>query len=247
VTATLAHIWRHPIKAHGVEPLDTVTLTAGKALPYDRAWAIQHEGTRMQGADWAPCANFSRGAKAPQLMAVRCKLDERTEQMTLTHPNRPDLVAHPDRDGPAIIDWVQPLMPADRARSTAVIRASTQAFTDSPFPSISIGNLATHRAVEAQLGQELALERWRANLWLDGLEPWEEFNWIGKTLHIGGAVLEVKERITRCLATTANPATGLRDADTLGALDHWSHRDFGIYATVTTSGDIATGDKAQLQ
>lgn len=247
MTITLAHIRRYPIKSHGVEALDAVELTQNAALPFDRQWAVQHEGTRMTGGEWAPCANFSRGAKAPQLMAITCQLHTVTGQLTLTHPDRPPLTVNPDQDATALIDWVQPLMPPNRARSTAVVRAATQAFTDSPFPSVSLANLATHRAIEAQLGQTLAIERWRANLWLDGLEPWEEFNWLGKTVHIGDATLEVKERITRCRATTANPATGERDADTLGALAHWKHQDFGIYATVTTSGRVATADEVHIQ
>lgn len=41
----------------------------------------------------------------------------------------------------------------------------------------------------------------------------------------------------------ANPDTGLRDADTLAALDQgWGHRDFGIALVAETSGAVAVGD-----
>lgn len=43
MTATVTEIWRHPIKSHGREPLESVTLEAGKALPLDRLWAVAHE------------------------------------------------------------------------------------------------------------------------------------------------------------------------------------------------------------
>ena len=36
-------LWRHPIKGHGVEPVEGVTLTAGATMPWDRVWAIAHE------------------------------------------------------------------------------------------------------------------------------------------------------------------------------------------------------------
>ena len=36
MTATLARIVRHPVKAHGREELDAVTLAAGRCLPWDR-------------------------------------------------------------------------------------------------------------------------------------------------------------------------------------------------------------------
>ena len=71
-------------------------------------------------------------------------------------------------------------------------------------------------------------------------------DWIGQDITIGATTFRVEERITRCLATTANPDTGIRDADTLGALEAgWDHRDFGVYLTATSSGDVAIGDKVQ--
>jgi uncharacterized protein YcbX len=244
--ATLAHIWRHPIKSHGREALASVTLETGKTLPWDRTWAVTHEGTRADGSGWAPCANFSRGSKAPSLMAIDAKLDERSEAVTLSHPDRPTVTLHPERDATHLIDWVRPLMPQDRAQSTGVMRVPGCGLTDSDYPSISIANLASHAAVEAKLGQALSPKRWRANLWLDGLDAWEETQWVGQTLAIGDARFELREQITRCLATTANPETGARDADTLGALKSWNHQEFGLYAVVTSPGEIRLGDTARL-
>ena len=75
----------------------------------------------------------------------------------------------------------------------------------------------------------------------------KEFDWVGKRLRIGGAEFDINERITRCLATTANPATGLRDADTLGALqDNWGHKQFGVYGVVVKSGQINLGDEIEV-
>ena len=56
----------------------------------------------------------------------------------------------------------------------------------------------------------------------------------------------VKERIKRCLATTANPISGTRDADTLKALDTRGHQDFGVYAVVKKAGNIFLGDKVEI-
>ncbi len=246
MTVTLAHIWRHPVKSHGREQLSEVALHAGQTMPWDRTWAIAHEGARIDGSEWAHCANFSRGAKAPQLMAINCNLDETTEVLTLSHPTCETVTLHPERDAAQLIDWVRPLMPENRAQSARVVRVDGRGMTDTPFPSLSIANIATHRAVEGKLDTSLSMQRWRANLWLDGLEAWDEFNWIGKTLRIGEVEFSIEERITRCLATTANPETGERDADTLGALKTWGHQDFGIYAVVKNSGIIRSGDKAQI-
>lgn len=245
--ARVASIWRHPIKAHGRESLNEVLLAVGKCLPWDRAWAVAHEASNADGTSWVPCANFSRGAKAPSLMAVTAEFDETTRQITLNHPNRPSLTFAPDGDVSEFLDWVRPLMPENRAQSARILRVPDVGLTDSEFPSISLNNLASNQSLSQHMGVDLSQHRWRGNIWLEGLTPWEEFDWIGKRLRIGDAELEVRERITRCLATTANPDTGLRDAQTLAALkEGWGHQDFGVYAVVTKAGRIAQNDQAEL-
>ncbi|WP_298299377.1 MOSC N-terminal beta barrel domain-containing protein [uncultured Litoreibacter sp.] len=246
MTITLAHLWRHPIKSHGREALERVSLEAGKTMPWDRTWAIAHEAAKTDGSSWAPCANFSRVAKAPKLMAIASELDETTEMLTLSHPEQPTVTIHPERDAEQLLDWVRPLMPENRAASARIIRVAGRGMTDSDFPSISIANLASNAAVADKVGTELSLIRWRANLWLDGLEAWEEFEWVGNTVQIGDVKLAVEERIGRCLATTANPQSGERDADTLGALKQWGHQDFGIYAKVIEGGEIKLGDTVRV-
>jgi hypothetical protein len=96
--------------------------------------------------------------------------------------------------------------------------------------------------VEQRIGRPLSIHRWRGNVWIDGLAPWEEFDWVGRELRAGDAVLRVRERAERCLATTANPETGRRDADTLGALESWGHRDFAVLAEVVRGGTLRRGD-----
>ncbi|EPX86915.1 MOSC domain-containing protein [Salipiger mucosus] len=246
MSAGLASIWRHPIKSHGREPLDHVTLEAGQCLPWDRTWAVAHERSGADGSEWAPCANFSRCAKAPQLQAITARLDPAAGQITLSHPDRPGLTFDPDGDAGTFLDWVRPLMPEDRAPSARIVRARSRGMTDSDFPSVTLCNLASHRAVEQRMGRELSIHRWRGNLWLDGLAPWEEFDWIGRELRIGGATLRVRERTGRCAATMANPETGARDADTLGALKTWGHADFSVRAEVVAGGEIARGDLLEM-
>lgn len=244
MSGTVSSLWRHPIKSHGVESLQQVTMTPGQTMPGDRVWAVAHDASKADGSEWVSCANFSRGAKAPQLMAISAQLQDNS--VTLRHPDRPDLSFDPDTEQDVFLDWVKPLMPEDRAASARIIRVPGRGMTDSAFPSVSLCNTSSHRAVEQKLGRELSVTRWRGNIWFDGLPLWEEFDWLGRDLRIGEVVFRVRERITRCLATTANPETGERDADTLGTLKTWGHQDFGVYAEVLQGGLIRTGDTVQL-
>ncbi|MBO9397864.1 MOSC domain-containing protein [Shimia sp. R9_2] len=244
---TVAALWRHPIKAHGRESVGHISLVEGQTFPWDRRWAVAHEAAKTEGGEWASCRNFSRAAGAPALMAITAKVDEDSGKITLNHPDLWELTIDPATQGDKLIDWVRPIMPKDRAASAKLLPAGEVGMTDSNFPSIAIHATASHRAVEELLGQSLSTERWRGNIWLDGFEAFSEFDWIGKTLRIGTAEIEVRERITRCLATTSNPDTGVRDADTLGALKGaYGHQDFGVYGVVTKTGDISVGDTAEL-
>ncbi|WP_299637381.1 MOSC domain-containing protein [uncultured Ruegeria sp.] len=244
MSGTVSGLWRHPIKSHGREALSQVTVIPGQTMPGDRVWAVAHEAAKTDGSDWAPCFNFSRCSKAPQLMAISAEL--LGDRVTLRHPQRPELTFEPDTEQEVFLDWVKPLMPADRAASARIVRVPGRGMTDSDFPSISLCNMASHRAVEQKLDQTLSIDRWRGNIWFEGLPLWDEFDWLGRDVRIGEAVLRVRERITRCMATTANPETGERDADTLRALNSWDHQDFGVYAEVIKGGEIRVNDEVQV-
>jgi uncharacterized protein YcbX len=243
----LTRITRHPIKGHGREDLASVLLIPGACLPWDRHWAVAHSDACLTDG-WNRCANFARGAKAPGLMAITSTLNEATGEVVLSHPDRGVITFRPDdaADLPRFLDWVLPLNPPDRARPDRIVSMGL-GLTDSDFPSVSLLSEASLSALSQAMGTPLSPDRFRGNLWIDGAAPFAEFDWIGRSLRIGEAVLEIKERITRCLATTVNPSTGQPDADTLGAMERgFGHQDFGVYAVVTNGGLIATDDEWTL-
>lgn len=248
MTLRLDAIQRFPIKAHGSESLEHCAITPDQCLPYDREWAVAHEAAKL-AAGWSSCHNFTRGAKAPALMAIKAQFEEAAEQITLTHPDRPDLTFSPTDPSAAatFIEWTKPLIPEDRAQPVKLVRQSAQAHTDTPFPSISLLNMASNTALSETLGVDLSPLRWRGNFWVSGMEAWEEFSWVGREVSIGTATFKVEERITRCRATMASPDTGKIDTDTLSALKTtYGHQDFGIYLRALTAGEISVGDSVTL-
>jgi len=237
---------RHPLKSHGREALESVELMPGNSMPFDRLWAVAHDASKADGTEWAQCANFSRVSKAPALMAITSKLDEETGRLTLSHPAKPDITFDPDTEAQMFIQWVSPLVPQNRAMPERIVKLEGRGFTDSDFASITLCNLASHRAVESQMGRDLSIHRWRGNIWFDCETPWIEFDWMGKDVRIGDCVVHMRERTDRCLATTANPDTGQRDADTLSALESFGHQDFSVRAEVKTGGMIKIGDFVEV-
>ncbi len=247
MTGTLAHIYRHPIKAHGREALASVVLSAGACLPWDRRWAVAHEAARISPG-WNECNSFLRGVKSPQLMAMEARFDEENQRVHLSHPLIGALDISPDdpTDASRLIEWVRPLIPDNRAQPVQVVRFDG-GMTDNPLPTVSILSLASLADLSARMGMDLSLHRFRGNFWIEGAEAWTEFDWIGKRLTCGSAVLEVTEAIGRCRATCVNPATGAVEGETLAALSSaFGHTNFGIFAKVIQGGQVALGDRWSL-
>jgi uncharacterized protein YcbX len=249
MTGSVTHLWRHPIKSHGRESINIVALEAGKTMPWDRHWAVSHDNTKYAGSGWGSCQNFMIGTRTPGLAGLWAELDENTARVSLRHEALGAFEFAPDNaeDVQQFLAWLAPLLPQGRAQPKEIVNARDRGMTDTDYPSISIMNQSSHRAVAQKLGQPLEIERWRGNIWLDGLAPWEEFDWIGKHVQIGATVVEIREPIKRCMHTTANPKTGQRDADTLGALNSgWGHQDFGVYGVVVQGGTVTIGDLARI-
>ncbi|MDA9979851.1 MOSC domain-containing protein [Yoonia sp.] len=247
----VAALWRHPIKSHGREALDQVTLVTGQTMPRDRHWAVAHDRTKFDATApaWAHCRNFMIGTSTPALAGIWAQYDEAEKTIHLRHSDLGEISFDPDSSGDAarFLAWVTPLCPQDGFQPAAIVKAPERGMTDSDYPTVSIMTKASNAAVEQALGHPLDVERWRGNIWLDGADTWEETSWIGQTLQVGNAVLEVVEPIARCKHTMSNPATGQRDVDPLAALrDGWDHQNFGVYATVKQGANIALNDKVEV-
>ena len=185
MSATLAHIVRHPIKAVGHEEL----ARGASRRPGGRCRSTGSGRWRMTAPRSAPIwpngrisVNFLRGVAGPELMAVSATSDPAARRVTLSHPRAGSLTVTPDApaDAARLIDWLAPLWPEGRPAPAFVASVPGQAMTDWPNPFVSILNLGSNRALGERLGQALSIHRWRGNLWLDGLDPFAEFDLIGR-------------------------------------------------------------------
>ena len=91
--------------------------------------------------------------------------------------------------------------------------------------------------------------RFRMLFEIDGVEPYAEDTWIGRRVRIGEAVVQPHGNVGRCVVTTCDPATGLRDFDTLGVLATYRREietteplPLGIVGDVVTTGRVRVGD-----
>lgn len=126
-----------------------------------------------------------------------------------------------------------------------LVRAKHRAFDAMPLSICSRASLeALGRAADA----EVDARRFRQNIWLSGAKPHGEDAWLGGDVRIGGIIARVVMRDSRCIMTTQNPDSGERDLDTLKLIpsyrtDQPKEVNFGVYAGVVETGEIAVGDE----
>jgi uncharacterized protein YcbX len=84
---------------------------------------------------------------------------------------------------------------------------------------------------------------------VDGVAPWTEDGWLGRSVRVGGAVVRPVGNVGRCAVTTHDPDTGRPDMDTLrllherrGELPTTEPLPMGIWGTVVQPGDVRLGD-----
>lgn len=111
---------------------------------------------------------------------------------------------------------------------------------------IHIVNMNTVAAISKAFGgDDIGWQRFRPNVLITDCPAWSEFEWVGKTIHLGTATVKVTKRTVRCDATKVNPKTAVADLDVPALLSkHFpQHGPYvGVYAIVVTAGNVTAGD-----
>ena len=115
------------------------------------------------------------------------------------------------------------------------------------FNSISLINLNSIVDFEKKINKKVEFQRFRANFYIDGIQAWEERNWIGKIIKINNISFKVEKNIPRCVAINLQPKTEKITNNMLLSLKKtYNHFDMGIYLTALNDGDIKIGNKVEL-
>jgi GntR family transcriptional regulator / MocR family aminotransferase len=242
----LKNIYRYPIKGLSAQPLLRVELEAKKPFPHDRVFALVRPGAPFDVSHpkWGKKGLFVMLMLEEALARVRTILDVETLQLTITQDNHQLIVADlNDEDARAKVgEIIWQLVPALRNAPT-LVRSRDGHFMDKPDNVMSLINLATVRSLEEQWGIKIDPLRFRANFYIDGARPWEEFEWVGGDIRIGEALFRVDRRNGRCGATNVNPETGRRDLDLPSSLRAaFGHKELGIYLVAKEGGHVSVGD-----
>lgn len=243
----VASLYRYPVKGLSPEPLDAADLATDDYFPGDRLFALENGPSGFDPAApvHQPKIKFLMLMRNGALAGLATRYDEATGVLTIMEGGRE--AARGDLRSPEgrreIEAFLTGFLGAEIRGPVRLLAAPDGfRFTDSKSGFVSLVNLASVTAI-AQ-AQKAAVDplRFRANLYIDGVEPWAEAGWPGRTLAIGGVRLEILKMTDRCAATGVEPGSGRRDMDLVQTLRKtFGHIDCGVYARVLHGGRIEVG------
>jgi hypothetical protein len=244
---SLAQIYRYPVKGLTPESLTRVAVARGLGLPHDRRFALAHGVTRFDptAPAWMPKTNFLMLMKNERLASLRTRFDDKSGVLTVMREGKPVASGNIiDASGRAVIErFFASYMGAEADGAPRLLEAPGHMFSDVARKVVSIIGLASVRELERAIGHAVDPRRFRANFYLEGCAPWQEFDWVERGFCIGDVRLRGVKPIKRCAATNVDPETAARDLNIPQALsERFGHVHMGIYADVLDEGTVALGD-----
>ncbi len=247
-TAELTDLYRYPVKGLSPERLATVELASGQTLPFDRAYAIENGTGKFDPSapKYLPKINFLMLMRDEKLACLKTVFDDQTHELRIELAG--EIVArgalNSTKGRQQIEQFIHEYMAHELRGAPKIYSAPDHSFSDVSAKCVHIINLNSVRELEKQMGHPINPLRFRANLVIDGPEPFSELDWVGRTLTTDPVKLDVFKRTQRCPATNVNPQKGLRDRAIPDFLfDQFGHRDFGVYAMVKNGGVINSGSQ----
>jgi GntR family transcriptional regulator/MocR family aminotransferase len=246
----VADLYRYPVKGLSAERLEAVELEAGKPFPFDRVFALAraNSGISYDQPAWAKKASFLMLMLEERLALARTRIDPATLQMTIAIAGKTIVTAPLNTlDGRTEVETLIGALARTGDASPRLLFNPTAHFMDKPDNVISLINLATVRDLEKRWNTSIDPLRFRANIYIDGAEAWDEFGWVGSDVSIGGVTFNVDRKNGRCGATNVNPVTGERDRDIPASLrTTFGHKDLGVYLIAKGNGRLAVNDPVQI-
>ncbi len=207
----IERLYRYPVKGLTAEALEEAQLEPGRAIPWDRAFALAQGDSQFdpEHPAWRPKTEFMCLRANAGIAALRSSFDPATGALLVIAPDGARLLENAlTQEGRARIGaWLAAYLGSEARGRPFFHHIGGHSFGDQKQPVISLINLASLADYEAKVGARRHKRRFRANIWFDGAAPMSERNWVGRELLVGAARLRVTRTTTRCPATEVNPMT----------------------------------------
>ena len=254
-------LYRYPVKGFTPEACESLTVLEEGRIAGDRALSFRFADSAAADGAWVKKYECVVLANTPGLARLHVKFDHGAMRLRISLDGT-DLVEAPlDENGrkrlaAALADYVlkldeNPLRAhPERLPLRLVGDGVTPRYQDNQGGQATLHGRGTLAAVAVAAGDpQLDEVRFRSNIAVDGLEPWEELGWMGRGLRVGKVEFEVVRQKVRCLATHANPRTGERDIPVMAVLKNVFAQEqptFAVGMVSRAGGVVRMGDNVTL-
>jgi uncharacterized protein YcbX len=240
MTIHLGHIHqlvRYPVKSMAGVATDSAFL-GWHGLQGDRRFAFR----RLDDKSGFPWLTASR---LPELLLYQpIGLAENSEEPTPTHVRTPEGIDLALRSAE-----LQNSVAEKFGSAVELMKLKHGIFDEA---SVSVINLATISAIGREVGDDLDIRRFRANIVIatDATEAFQEDDWIGSRLVFGdndaGPMLNVAMSDPRCVMINLDPDTAKQDPRIMKAAARLNNNNAGAYTNVVRTGQLVVGQPVSL-
>jgi uncharacterized protein len=250
-------LYRYPVKGFTPEVCKQLTILPGGRVAGDRVLHFRFADAPVADDEWCRKYHGVVLANTPGLARLHVHYDAHVRRLRM------------EAGAQVLAD--EALDAAGRARLVGALTSYVQSLADNPLqdhperlPVKLVGDGIAPRYQDNMAGQttlhsreslasagvalgDAALDerRFRHNIVIDGVHAWQEQEWIGHKVCVGGVIFETIVPKVRCLATHANPRTGERDLEVMQTLVRAFRQQqptFGIGMLSAGGGEIRLGD-----
>jgi len=259
----VAALFRYPVKGFSREACESLEVLPGGRIAGDRVLGLRFNDSTTADDAWGTKLEFVALVNTPGLAALQLQFSHETLRLRIQLADELLLdevldAAGRERFASTIERYVGGLEEnpissrTDRLPLRVVGDGSTPRYQDREPGYTTMHGRRSLAALAAAVAEapEITEHRFRSNIAVDDLDPWEEQGWTGRTLRIGDVEFKVAAPVTRCLATHAHPKTGKRDLPimkTLMELFPTERPTFAVMMTADRGGRIRVGDKVELE
>jgi len=252
MTASIAALFRHPIKGFTPEKVKLAQLVADGPFPGDRLFAVEDgpSGFDPAAPAWVPKQRFAVLASIAEVAKARTRYDEATGELEASADGQPPFRGKLDEvdDRARFEGWLADLIGPAARGPLRLLDGQGHRFLDHPLGHVSIINLASVRDLEQHLKRPVDPLRFRANVYVEGWPAWVENDWEGRRIDLGEVETQVFKPIVRCAAPGVNLETAERDIHVTAELfGLYGHMNCGIYVHVHAGGVVREGDAVEVR
>lgn len=249
---TVCGLYHYPVKGLSPQALPHVRLIPGAGFPFDRVYGLARHDSGYDPVDYKPLpkTRFIVLVKEERLAGLDTFFDHETGKLEVRVQGQLVLDENLDTEaGRAQVSrFFANMFDLNDGQEPTVAVGGENRFTDISVHSklmmhaVSLINVDSVRDLGRRIDADIDTLRFRANIYFEGIEPYQELEMLGQEIRIGLTRLKIFRRTRRCAATDVDPITAERDmAIPRSLMKNFGHADMGVYAEVLEGGVVEIG------